>query len=102
MHAHSLVRLCKEGPMSLQELQQVVLTKDQPADGLRAGDLGTIVDVGAGGAVFSVEFVTLTGETLNVLLLDPDEIRAVKPGDLAHVRAVDVDVPGTETVRVTG
>ena len=63
--------------MALKELQQVVLTKDQLEDGLRAGDLGTIVDVGAGGAVFSVEFVTLTGETTNVLLLNADEIRSV-------------------------
>ena len=78
--------------MALKELQQVVLTKDQLEDGLRAGDLGTIVDVGAGGAVYSVEFATLTGETINVLLLNADEIRSVNPSDLAHVRSVEPSV----------
>lgn len=88
--------------MALRELQQVVLTKDKPQDGLRAGDLGVIVDVSADDSGYSVEFATLTGETIDVLLLDPDEIREVAPGDLAHVRAVGDDVSLGGKVKVTG
>lgn len=88
--------------MALRELQQVVLTKDKPQDGLRAGDLGVIVDVSAGSSGYSVEFVTLTGETIDVLLLDPDEIREVAAGDLAHVRTVGGDVSLGGKVKVTG
>ena len=51
-----------------QELQRVVLTTDLPEHGLAEGDVGTVVDVYAGGEGYEVEFVTLTGETVGVLV----------------------------------
>jgi hypothetical protein len=72
----------------LDELSNVVLTTDIEAHGLRAGDIGTIVLVHAGGAAYEVEFVTLAGDTLAVLTLPAERVRPVDAGEIAHVRSV--------------
>ena len=71
----------------LKELESVVLTTDLPEHGLSAGDVGTIVLV-HGSEGYEVEFVTLEGETLAVLSLRPDQLRAVEPREIAHARAI--------------
>ena len=70
---------------TLALLDPVVLTRDLPADGLRIGDVGTIVEVYDGGA-FEVEFVTATGDTRALVTLTPDELRAAAPDDVLAVR----------------
>jgi hypothetical protein len=71
----------------MKELERAVLTSDLPEYGLSAGDLGTIVLV-HGDDGYEVEFVTLEGETLAVVSLRADQLRAVEPREIAHARAV--------------
>jgi len=82
----------------IEELSQVVLLVDIPAHQLRVGDVGDVGDVGAvvdvhpgtsatGNVVgYSVEFVTMSGETMAVPELDETQIRPVHSTDIAHVR----------------
>lgn len=50
----------------IRELDRVVLTKDLPEDGLKAGDVGTVTHVYRDGGAYEVEFLTLSGQTLAV------------------------------------
>jgi len=51
-----------------------------------AGDLGMVVHVHPGGAGYEVEFMTLAGETVSVVMLLPEQLRAIARRDIAHVR----------------
>jgi hypothetical protein len=77
----------------LHELDSVVVLRDLPDHGLRAGDVGTIVllhhDRG-----YEVEFMTLTGETLAVVSLPNDQVREIRPREIAQVRSVDAASSG--------
>ncbi len=72
----------------IEELSDVILTIDIDAHGLRCGDIGTVVMVHADGAAYEVEFMTLGGETLAVLTLSADQVRAAGSSEIAHVRKV--------------
>lgn len=54
------------GTDMFKEHQRVVLTDDLAAEGLRIGDVGTIVHVHKHGKAFEVEFLTLDGRTATV------------------------------------
>jgi hypothetical protein len=70
---------------TFRELDAVVLARDLPDTGLRAGDLGAIVHVHAPDA-FEVEFVTASGKTQALLTLSAGDLRAVGDDDLLAVR----------------
>lgn len=73
----------------IEELSTVVLLVDVPEHGLRAGDVGTVVDVhtqGIPGTGYSVEFVTMGGDTIAVLELEAAQIRPTRSTDIVHVR----------------
>lgn len=70
------------------ELDVVVLNRDLPDEGLKAGDLGIVVLIHEGRTGYEVEFATLSGETLAVVPLPTDAIRPIGPREIAHVRAV--------------
>lgn len=72
----------------IKELDPVVLLKDIPTAGLRAGDVGTIVMVHDNGRGYEVEFATFRGLTLAVMSLSADDVRAVGTHEIAHVRDV--------------
>ena len=72
----------------IKELDTVVLTRDIPQEKLRQGDLGAVVLVHGDGTAYEVEFVTLGGETVAVMTLLPDAVRAVTGREIAHVREV--------------
>ncbi len=72
----------------IKELDLVVLKRDLSESRLKAGDVGTVVLEHAGGRGFEVEFMTLTGETLAVVTVPSDAVRAVSDGEIAHVRQV--------------
>ena len=55
----------------------VALAHDRPQDKLVRGQVGVVV-----------EFVTLDADTLAVVSLHPDQVRAVEPREIAHARAV--------------
>lgn len=61
-------------------LDTVVLKHDIPDAGLRAGDLGAIVEVYEPGA-FEVEFVTASGRTQALVTLRSDDLRHADDGE---------------------
>jgi len=72
----------------IRELDLVVLSRDLPEKGLRAGDVGTVVHIHRRGAGYEVEFATLTGETLAVVTLPAGSLRPIGPREIAHARSV--------------
>lgn len=68
-------------------LDTVVLKRDVPDAGLRAGDLGAIVEVYEPDA-FEVEFVAASGRTQALVTLRADDMRHVDDGDLVAVRSL--------------
>lgn len=68
-----------------KELDTVVLVRDVPESGLRAGDLGAVVQVLSPEA-FEVEFVKAAGGTQALLTLSRKDVRAVRDDDLLAVR----------------
>lgn len=72
----------------MRELEMVVLRRDLPEARLEAGDVGTVVLAHAEGAGFEVEFATLAGETIAVVTVPAEDLRAVAPDEIAHVRRV--------------
>jgi hypothetical protein len=72
----------------IKELDTVVLTRDMPQEKLCQGDLGAVVLVHADGQAYEVEFVTLGGETVALMTLPADAVRAVTGREIAHVREV--------------
>jgi len=76
------------GPsMTLRNLDVVVLRDDLSSQGLKQGDLGTVVEVYGPDAV-EVEFVTASGRTQALVTLPPSAVRAVGDNDLVAVRPV--------------
>jgi hypothetical protein len=72
----------------IQELDTVILTRDIPEQKLCKGDLGVVVLVHQDGSAYEVEFVTLGGETLAVVTLPADAVRAATGREIAHAREV--------------
>jgi hypothetical protein len=70
----------------IQEHDCIVLTQDIPEEGLRAGDVGTVVHIHKDAAAYEVEFMTLTGQTVAVATVLPPQLRPIGPRDLSHVR----------------
>lgn len=68
-----------------RELDTVVLRDDIPASGLKAGDLGAVVQVYSPESV-EVEFVTASGQTQALLTLRVEDVRPVRDDDLLAVR----------------
>ena len=73
--------------MTLHTLDVVVLTHDMPIYGLRAGDLGAVVEVYSADEV-GVEFVAASGRTQALVTLHPNDLREVADNDLVSVRPV--------------
>ena len=71
--------------MNVHRLDVVVLNEDMPAQGLRQGDLGTVVEIYAQEDL-EVEFVTASGRTQALVTLQPSAVREVGDDDLIAVR----------------
>ena len=71
----------------IKELDTVVLTEDLPEHGLQKGDLGTVVLLHSADG-YEVEFMTLDGQTLEVVSLVPKQVRSVGRREIAQARAV--------------
>ena len=72
----------------IKEFDLVVLTKDLINNGLKEGDVGTVVDIHQNGEGFTVEFMTLDGQTVAVLTLLASDIRAIEKGEMSHSRSL--------------
>ena len=70
----------------IDELETVILTRDIPESGLRAGDVGAVVHRYAGGTGYEVEFVTGEGRTVAVLTLSEGDLRRMSSGEILHIR----------------
>ncbi|HEX7119815.1 MAG TPA: DUF4926 domain-containing protein [Longimicrobiales bacterium] len=70
----------------IKELDSVVLTRDVPEYGLKAGDVGAVVHRYGEGEGFEVEFVSASGETVAVLTLTEADLRPMRGGEILHVR----------------
>jgi hypothetical protein len=55
-------------------LDTVALTEDVPAHGLRAGEVGAVVEVFGDGEAFEVEFCDLDGATYGLHTLRPGQL----------------------------
>lgn len=70
----------------ISEHDSVALTRDLPAVGLVAGDVGVVVHIYEDRAAYEVEFVNFDGETIAVESLEAAAVRRVGTRDVPHVR----------------
>lgn len=77
----------RKGTM-IRELDDAVLECDLPGKQLARGDLGTVVLIHRNGEGYEVEFTTLHGETVAVVTLGANQIRAVRSGEIADARGI--------------
>jgi hypothetical protein len=70
----------------IREHDRVVLVTAVLAEGLVAGDVGTVVHIYRDGQAYEVEFTTLEGKTAAVVTLEASQVRPVSQGDLTHAR----------------
>ena len=73
----------------IRELERVALTVDLPDYHLKAGDMGTVVDITSDGQEFTIEFFTLDGETFAVVPVLASQIRRVGSREIANARLVE-------------
>jgi hypothetical protein len=73
----------------IREHERIVLTSDLPQDGLKSGDVGTVVHIHGDGEAFEVEFFTLDGETAAVTTVLRSQVRQVSNRDITHARLVE-------------
>jgi len=78
--------------MAFQMYGDVILTRDIPESGLRAGDIGTVVErhivAGVPEEGYSVEFFDMTGNTVAVVTVPASALRLPTPADRPAVRAL--------------
>ena len=73
----------------IEEHEQVVLTRDLPEHDLVAGDIGTVVAVHRGGAGYTLEFMTVVGDTVAIVTVDARSVRPARDREVPHVRAAE-------------
>jgi hypothetical protein len=71
--------------MKFARLDTVVLRRNLAEHGLRAGDLGAVVEV-YGEHGLEVEFVQASGQTKALVTLKPTDVRPVAADDMLAVR----------------
>ena len=78
--------------MAFELFSDVILTRDIPERGPRAGDVGTLVDrhvvPGVADEGYSVEFFDMTGRTVAVVTVPATALRLPTPADRPAVRAL--------------
>jgi hypothetical protein len=70
----------------IKEHERIVLKVPIPAEGLEAGDVGTVVHVYRDGRAYEVEFTTLEGKTAAVVTVESADVRPVKKREITHAR----------------
>jgi uncharacterized protein DUF4926 len=78
--------------MAFELYNDVILTRDVPEEGLRAGDVGTVVDrhvvPGVAEEGYSLEFFDMTGNTVAVVTLPASALRVPTTADRPAARAL--------------
>ena len=80
----------------IKEFDRAILTVDLPDEGLLAGDVGTVVEALGGGKAYLVEFMTLDGDTIDVVFLEAAQVRPVGADEIAHARALSLPRVGSD------
>ena len=70
----------------IKEHDRIVLKTDLPAEGLEAGDVGTVVHIYGDGLAYEVEFTTLSGDTAAVVTVEAGQVRPVHKREITHAR----------------
>ena len=70
----------------IKEHDRVVLTVAVPAEGLEAGDVGTVVHIYRDGLAYEIEFTTLEGDTAAVVTVEARQVRPVNKREITHAR----------------
>ena len=70
----------------MKEHERVVLKTRVPAEGLEAGDVGTVVHVYGDGKAYEVEFLPLGGRTAAVVTVEALQVRPVGQREITHAR----------------
>lgn len=73
----------------IPEFERAVLMEDIPEYGVKAGDIGIVVDIHGEGDGYELEIMTADGHTLDVITVHAHQVRAVTHQDMLHVRVVD-------------
>ena len=74
----------------IKEHDRVVLTAPIPDQGLKAGDVGTVVHFYEDGLAYEVEFVALDGHTAAVVTVEASQVRPVAHDQITHARSLAV------------
>src|SRR2546427_650035 len=78
--------------MAFELYSDVILTRDMSEHGLRAGDVGTVVErhvvPGVSEEGYSVEFFDMTGNTVAVVTVPASALRVPTPADRPAARAL--------------
>jgi len=78
--------------LALDLYSDVILTRDIEGHGLRAGDVGTVVErhhvPGVPEEGYSLEFFDMTGNTVAVITVPASAVRVPTPADRPAVRAL--------------
>lgn len=72
----------------IKEHERVVLKAPLRAEGLEAGDVGTVVHVYKDGRAYEVEFTTLAGKTAAVVTVETSQVRPVGKREITHARTL--------------
>jgi len=70
----------------IKEHDRIVLKTGIAAEGLEAGDVGTVVHVYRDGQAYEVEFTTLNGDTAAVVTVEAAQVRPVHKREITHAR----------------
>lgn len=74
----------------IKEFDKVVLTADLLQLNLKKGDVGTVIALSQNGRTsYEVEFMTLYGDTVAVVSLRAEQVRAIGHWEIAHARIID-------------
>jgi hypothetical protein len=80
--------------MKFEMFSRVALKTDVPEDGLRRGDVATIVEYHQGRPGqepgYSLEVFNAVGETVAVITLRESQIEPLSPREILHVRPLEV------------
>ena len=72
----------------IKEHDRVALTEDLPEYGLKRGDIATVVMVHTIPG-YELEFVTLDGDTLEVISAYPHQVRPLGKREIAQARSLE-------------
>jgi hypothetical protein len=73
----------------IEEFEDVALVNDLPKYGLRAGDIGVVVDIHGNNAGYTIEFMTRDGVTVAVITLDANQIRVIGEREMLQSRPLE-------------